>query len=73
MRPMETQTISSTVSLPRFSFSIAETEVMSGLSRATIYRMIAAGTLKTVQHGRRRLVPTSEIEKLCQPNNRAAQ
>jgi excisionase family DNA binding protein len=46
---------------------------MSGLSRATIYRMIAAGTLKTVQHGRRRLVPTSEIEKLCQPNNRAAQ
>jgi excisionase family DNA binding protein len=68
---METQTIS-TASLPRFAFSIAEAEVMSGLSRATIYRMIAAGTLKTVQRGRRRLVPTSELEKLCRPDDQAA-
>jgi excisionase family DNA binding protein len=69
---METQTISPTV-LPRLSFSIAETEVMSGLSRATIYRMIAAGTLKTVQRGRRRLVPTAELEKLCRPDSEAVQ
>ena len=72
MRRMDTQTIS-TVSLPRFSFSIAEAEVMSGLSRATIYRMIAAGTLKTVQRGRRRLVPTAELEKLCGADSEPAQ
>jgi excisionase family DNA binding protein len=46
---------------------------MSGLSRATIYRMIAAGTLKTVQRGRRRLVPTAELEKLCRPDSEAVQ
>jgi excisionase family DNA binding protein len=65
---MDTQAPSSTVSLPRFSYSLAETEIMTSLSRATLYRMIAAGTLKTVRTGGRRLVPTAELEKLCRPD-----
>ena len=49
---------------PKFGFSIAETEVASGLSRATLYRLVAAGKLRTVQHGRRRIVPADEIARL---------
>ncbi len=72
MRRMEIQTVLSAVPLPRLSFSIAEAEVMSGLSRATIYRLIAAGKLQTVQRGRRRLVPKDELERLCRPDSEAA-
>lgn len=65
---METQTASST--LPRLSYSLAETEAMCGLSRSSLYRLIAAGRLKTVHCGRRRLVPTRELSRLldCDPH-----
>jgi excisionase family DNA binding protein len=62
---METQSIQSTVSIPRLAFSLAETEVSTGLSRATLYRMIGSGELKTVTCGRRKLVPKAELERLC--------
>jgi excisionase family DNA binding protein len=65
LRPMQTQTIQSNASIPRLAFSLAEVEVSTGLSRATLYRMVDAGTLRTVQHGRRRLVPAAELERLC--------
>jgi len=52
-------------SIPRLAYSIAESEALSGLSRSSIYRLIAAGKLKTVQHGRRRIVPRDELERLC--------
>lgn len=57
---METQTLT----VPRLAYSIAETEVMSGLSRSSLYRLMAAGQLKTVLRGRRRLVPVQELQKL---------
>lgn len=69
MTHMDTQASSSSAfSLPRFAFSIAESEVVSGLSRSSLYRLIAAGKLRTVQRGHRRLVPSSELERLCGVN-----
>lgn len=56
------------MSIPRLAFSLAEAEVSSGLSRATLYRMIGSGELKTVRRGGRRLIPTAELEKLCSSN-----
>jgi excisionase family DNA binding protein len=46
------------------AFSIRETERAVNLSRATIYRLIAAGKLKTVKVGARRLVPVAAIDAL---------
>ena len=65
MRRMELQSISSTQLLPRLAYSLAESEAVSGLSRSTLYRLIDAGKLRTVQRGRRRLVPSAELERLC--------
>jgi hypothetical protein len=58
---------------PRLAYSIAEAEVMTGLSRATLYRRIAVGELKTVLRGGRRLVPSIELQKLCRPESEARQ
>lgn len=57
---------------PRLAYSLAESEAMSGLSRSSLYRLIAAGRLQTVQHGRRRLVPRDELERLCTPEAQTA-
>lgn len=54
----------SRIEFPRLTYSIAESEVLTGLSRATLYRRIAAGELRTVQNGRRRLVPTTELQRI---------
>lgn len=62
---MEIQVVSVAPAFPRLAYSLAESEALSGLSRSSLYRLIAAGKLKTVQHGRRRLVPVQEIERLC--------
>ena len=62
---MEIQTISSALSFSRLAYSLAEGEALSGLSRSSLYRLIAAGKLKTVQRGRRRLIPAQELERLC--------
>jgi excisionase family DNA binding protein len=61
---METQTTQSTP-LPRMSYSLAEIEAMCGLSRSSLYRLIAAGELRTVKRGSRRLVPSAELKRLC--------
>ena len=62
---MEAQIVSFDPAFPRLAYSIAESEAMSGLSRSSLYRLIAAGRLKTVQRGRRRLVPSAELARLC--------
>ena len=62
---MQTHAVSIDRSFPRLAYSLAESEALSGLSRSSLYRLIDAGTLKTVQHGRRRLVPREELERLC--------
>jgi excisionase family DNA binding protein len=56
------------MSVQRLAYSLAEAEALSGLSRSTLYRLMAAGVLKTVHRGRRRLVPKEELERLCQPD-----
>jgi Helix-turn-helix domain len=63
---METIPLSSAPFIVRkLAFSVAESETISGLSRSSLYRLMAAGQLKTVQRGRRRLVPAAELERLC--------
>lgn len=44
--------------------SLTEAAERIGVSRRTLYHMIAAGTLATIKLGRRRLVPPGEIERL---------
>jgi excisionase family DNA binding protein len=48
----------------RLVASIDEAAMMLDLSRATIYRLIALGRLKTVKVGTRRLVPLGAIDAL---------
>jgi excisionase family DNA binding protein len=49
---------------PRLAYSLAETSKRLGLSKATLYRLIARGELKAVRVGSRRLVEAAEIERL---------
>ena len=48
----------------RRAFSIRETERATNLSRATLYRLVASGKLKTVKVGGRRLVLVTSIDAL---------
>jgi excisionase family DNA binding protein len=48
----------------RLVYSIQEAAHACGLSRATLYRLIAAGKLTTVKVGARRLVPVAAIDAL---------
>src|SRR5262249_13726406 len=57
---------------PRLSYSLSEAEVLSGLSRATLYRRIADGSLRTAKVGRRRLVPADGLASLVQGGARSA-
>lgn len=60
---METQT----VTFPRLGYTLAEAEVLTGYSRATLYRMAKRGELRLVRFGRRQLVPTQQLERLLTP------
>ena len=53
-----------THTIPRLGYSLAEVEIATGLSRASLYRLIARGELETIKRGRRRLVPVAQLEKL---------
>lgn len=48
----------------RRALSIKEAAQACGLSRATLYRLIAEGKLRTLKVGARRLVPTRAIDAL---------
>jgi excisionase family DNA binding protein len=43
---------------------INEASMLYGISRSTIYKIMAAGTLRTVKIGGRRLIPRDAIEAL---------
>ena len=45
-------------------YSISEAQQLCCLSRATIYKLIGTGRLKTIKILRRRLIPVEEIESL---------
>ena len=51
---------------PRRALSIREAAESCGLSRATIYRLIAGGRLVTLKIGSRRLVRPEAIEALLE-------
>lgn len=55
-----------TVSVPKLGYSLAEVEIATGLSRATLYRMLSAGQLSTVKVRGRRLVPAWQAQKLLE-------
>ena len=48
----------------RIGYSVAEAATLSGLSRATIYRLIRSGTLRSVKLGGRRIVKRQFLEEL---------
>jgi excisionase family DNA binding protein len=48
----------------RRAFSIKETAKTCGVSRATLYRLIADGRLATLKIGARRVVPVCAIDAL---------
>jgi excisionase family DNA binding protein len=48
----------------RLAMSIREAELASGLSRATLYRLIASGRLMTLKIGARRLVTVGALDAL---------
>jgi excisionase family DNA binding protein len=52
----------SLVRIPKLAYSIEEACVISSLSRATLFRSIAAGELATVMDGRRRIVPRQDLQ-----------
>lgn len=51
----------------RYAYSISEAARAISLSRRMLYNLIDTGALRTVKLGRRRLVPRSELERLCSP------
>jgi len=51
----------SSQALPKAGYSIPEACVITGVGRSKIYQEIASGRLRTVQCGRRRIVPTDAI------------
>jgi excisionase family DNA binding protein len=67
---MDIQTAPQLQPFPKLAYSLAECEALSGLSRSSLYRLIAARKLNTVQRGRRRLVPADELMRLCSVPNR---
>jgi len=52
------------------AYRIADAVAVSGLSRTTIYALMAAGKLRTVKIGGRRLVPRAALAELLQPTDR---
>lgn len=56
------------VSIPKLGWSFAEFEAASGLSRSTLYRMLAGGQLHTVKIRGRRIIPAWQAERLFDRN-----
>jgi excisionase family DNA binding protein len=54
----------------RRALSIREAAYTSGLSRATLYRLLKDGKLTTIKVGARRLVPVGAIEALLSGGDR---
>lgn len=52
------------MSTPRAFLSIKEFGESTGLSRSSVMRLITDGALKTTKLGHRRLIPSSELDRL---------
>ena len=51
-------------SSPRLALTIEQTCEALTISRPTFYELVAAGRLRTIKVGRRRIVPITEVERL---------
>ncbi len=58
-----------TPNVPRV-VSVTEAARHLGISRVTFYRLLANKEIKTVKVGRRRLVPTREIDRFLEARTR---
>jgi excisionase family DNA binding protein len=61
---MHSQIAKSLADSPKLGFSIEEACVISGLSRATLFRQLVAGRLASIRDGRRRLIARNDLEGL---------
>ena len=50
--------------VPKLGYPIEEACVLTGLSRATLYRELMAGRLPSIRDGRRRLIARQDLEEL---------
>lgn len=48
----------------RRAFSVPEAASLMGIGRSTVYQLVQSGKLRSVQFGRRRLIPLSALEEL---------
>ncbi len=51
-------------SVPRKSYTVKETEQITGLSHTTVHGLIKDGKLESVMIGRRRLIRADSLERL---------
>lgn len=61
-----------TNTVPRSAYSLDEAAQSLGISRRTVYELMARGQLSTITLGRRRLVPAGELERLVTPQEASA-
>jgi hypothetical protein len=50
---------------PLRRYSIQQSLVLLSTSRASLYKAIKSGKVKTISEGKRRFLPGSEIARLC--------
>ena len=58
------QTKANSGSIIRRAYQVDEAAAVYGLSRSTLYKLIAAGTLRSAKVGTRRLIPVDAMEAL---------
>lgn len=56
----------------RIAYPINETADLLGVSRRTVYELIARGELRSVRIGARQRVPAAELERLLAPERIAS-
>lgn len=69
LRRMEVRTDTA----PPLAYSLDHAAALIDLSRRSLYRLIDRGELRTVKVGRRRLVPTMELERLMRAGHSATE
>ena len=50
--------------LQKRAFSVPEAASVMGIGRSTVYQLVQSGELRSIQLGRRRLIPLSALEEL---------
>jgi excisionase family DNA binding protein len=62
--PSELANVRSPLAGDRLSYRVAEAALLSGLSRTTIYELIAAGKIRDVKVAGCRIVPAQDLLRL---------